>query len=318
MIFSDKTLDEFETITGLNLRYYFSDVNNFFTNYQQNIIDFYDGVRESQDSESFDFLNSLLITSKNINSIISQNKTSLTNVVFWDLLEWIEEIEHNLQKTQSISIFLKSNLEKGTYNTDVSVDIPLTYNRTVESTLNLELGDADYQNNSQEVLLKNDLIEESYSSKGGVLLKTTLRNPQKGTKIKVIVDDNIVGQKMYGVDVQKTIEFDTELKDLKYLSEPETVRQAVEILTSLQKGHNPEFPSDGIDPNLLVGSSVGALTFPVLFRQVSSLFAGDDTLTGFAIKDIRRQEDGLFIDYEVNTVYNETLSVTSSHTNNTP
>ena len=51
----------------------------------------------------------------------------------------------------------------------------------------------------------------------------------------------------------------------------------------------------------MVGTSFAGFSYPIIFRQMANSFATDDTFKSFAIKDIKRQQDGIFVEFTVET-----------------
>ena len=97
------------------------------------------------------------------------------------------------------------------------------------------------------------------------------------------------------------------------LEPKDTILQTINILTSLLKKNNPEFPKDGLDLGLLVGTSVGSLSFPTILRQLVSLFKTDDTISNFSVVDIKNVDDKVEIEFEVTTVYGESIIATQNY-----
>ena len=76
---------------------------------------------------------------------------------------------------------------------------------------------------------------------------------------------------------------------------------------NLKKGDVPEFPLDGLNVMSGVGSNVNSIQYPSIFRQLSQIFAKDDTLSSFTLKSISTNQDVVFLDFEINTKLNEII-----------
>jgi len=174
--------------------------------------------------------------------------------------------------------------------------------QTLEN-LSKTVGSVDVENDWIKIALRNDLAEEDYTTEGGNVLSIAFRNKLK-INIQSIVD-NIDGEKIYGIDINKQITFIDD--DLQALSYQDTIKQTVDVLANLRMGHTPEFPLDGVQSKLVVGSNRNSVAYPILFRQLYSTFQKDDTLKSFAVKKIENTEDILEMDFEVETRFGEVV-----------
>jgi len=298
-MFTQDTLDNFKKITGINVNNLLSNFVYFVNNSYPNIVDYYAGRLSQPDQDSFNLLNKLTIDFDNTILIFDINKRRFKTIDYWDLLDNLEDIKIKLSTITNISKYLRSSIAKGNYNTGVVYEQTLNYNQTLENVSTV-LGSESPQNDWVNIALNNDLKEESYNTNGGNMLSITFdRNPNLLSMDSVI--DNIVGEKMYGKDIYKNIGFEND--DLKVLSYIDTVKQAIDTKINLKKGDVPEFPDDGYSN--IVGSDIGAIQFPVLFRQLADVFAKDDSLTGFTLKNVNINKDTVLLDFEVNTRYNQ-------------
>lgn len=308
IIVPTKTFDEFYSITGIDLVDFYSRVSDFLLNNQMDIINYYSGKTKKLNSESFNLLLKLIKESKGILNELDLNSNILNNMYWWDLQESLQEIHHSLEKINNVSLFLRGNTEnkQGTV-----INQQTSFDETVETILNDKFSKSNYQNESQDVLISNDIIEEDYTPDGGNILKIIANQNNPVFQVTSILDNDIEGKKLYGYDLNKKITFTD--GDLEVLTPDDTILQTIGILVSLLKKNNPEFPQDGIDSSLLVGSNVGSLTFPTILRQLVRVFKTDDTISNFSVTDIRRVEDRLYMDFEVNTIYGESLKTTGEY-----
>lgn len=290
-------LEEFTAITQYPIDIFIIDFNSFIREDLTSIVGFYSGDTTTLNSKASSRLESLNTEIQNIFSVIALNSKTFTNFKWWELIDGLELMENTLLKLNSASRWLRSSITNSSYNPNPEVKIPLNQGQTLESVQRNTLGSDDWENTWQDTALKNDLREEDYTSEGGILLKANFNYSKNNFKLQSIVD-NQVDNKILGVDLDKKIQIDQVDQDFLILDPPLTFKQTIEILINLRKGDNPEFPDQGISPNLIVGSNVNSLSYPSLFRQLTTLFGADDTIKSFSLVNISRSQDGVFIDFE--------------------
>ncbi len=304
-------LEEFEGIINYPLIKYFNTFILFFQNDYQNIVDYYSGSSKIVNSTSFSNLKILLSEIDKIFNLITLNKNRLNNYSHWEIIEQIEENHSRLLTIDNLPRWLRSTISKNNFNPNPEVDVALKQNQTLEHISRNILGSENSNDDWLELALKNDLEEESYTSEGGLVLKANYNNDSQGFEIQTIVD-TVQGEKILGIDLDKKITFDSDENDLKVLSPRETFIQSVRILSNLKQGDNPENPDDGINDKLTIGSNVNAISFPILFKQLIALFSSDDTFSNFTIISIKREQDGVFLEFSVQSRLNENPSIISS------
>jgi hypothetical protein len=295
MKYTQEIFDKLIDTINVDLKSHYNDFIDFISNDHKQIIDFYSGNSVSLEHSVTDKLQKLILKTTEILNSISLNKEAFETIEFWEVCDDLENMKIKLQTITQTAKYLRSSISKGVYNTQTISGVNLDFNQSLVRKFN---------DNLEDVAVFNDLAEENYTSKGGIILQTKLNNIQNPTNITTVVD-SLIGEKMYGLDIFKKITFEND--DVKVCSYKETVSQAIDILINLNQGDNPEYPEDGKTPNL-IGSNINSMQFPVLFRQLSDLFTTDDTLSGFAVTDIKVEKDSTYINYEINTKYNETIS----------
>ena len=309
MLFRDDTLQNFQKITGFDIVTFLDDFVTFSFEQRQNIVDFYSGSSKTPDADSFVELARLLKEAGNALNLFSLSKEVFCNFADWNLVEQVEEINCKLQTLDNSSRWLRSAITKNNFSGNSKVDITLKQNQTIEKLSEAVLSSTNPQNQWSDIALENKLKEEDYTPEGGVLLSVSFQN-EGSFQINSVVD-NISGKKVYGIDIQKRLEFEDD--DLKVLSAEDTILQAVNILSNLRTNDNPEFPENGVSAALIVGNTLGALSYPNLFRQLFSTFAKDDTLKSFDIVNVSQENDSVDIEFRVTSrldeVINQTISI---------
>ena len=65
------------------------------------------------------------------------------------------------------------------------------------------------------------------------------------------------------------------------------------------KGDNPEFVSNGLSEELVVGNNINSISYPLLTRQLKETFRRDDSIDSMLINKIERVQDGLFLELSI-------------------
>jgi len=289
-------ITQISSILRYDVSQYLNRYVDFIENDRQRIFDYYKGSLNRLNIDSFNRLEQLLVDTNKVNSLVEIHKTRLSNSEFWQFIETFTEIEESLLTVDNSSKWLRSVITKNNFSPQVEVSFILKQFQTIEQ-LTRSLGSNDADNDWIKLALRNDLFESDYTVEGGVEISTSYFNKLSFSINSVV--DNIDHEKIYGLDLDRTITFEDD--DLRVLSYKETIKQTVNILASLKYGQTPEFPLDGIQMNLVSGSNKASIPYPVLFRQFYTTFQKDDTLKSLSVKTIQNIDDRLEINFEVET-----------------
>lgn len=293
--------DRYKEITNVDIEQFFTDFQSFVNFDYQNIANYYTKGSEL-DGDVVDRLFELKDFSIKIRNTWNTFKDNLsTTKDFWDLLDTYETVDNKIDTIINSQKWYRSN--KGlTFDTETEKDYVLKQHQTL-SNLADEVGYLNPNDDWVDIALRNDLTEEDYNIDGGVKIKIVFQN-NLNYKLNSVID-SISGEKVYGRDIQKKIEFENE--DLKILSYKDTIIQAYNILLKTVKGSVPEFIGDGID-KALVGSNINTIQYPILIRQLADLFSKDDSFIEFSVDRIYREIDHVFIEVSVKTRIGESLN----------
>lgn len=296
------TISDFEKITNFKLTEYLNDYIDFTTVGRIKVIDYYSGKVSAPNTEAFKALDILKKLSLDLMSVVDGNENRLSDGRFWELIELLSEIRTSIDTIDNSSKWLRSAITKGNYSPQIEIDRVLRQFQTLEG-VSSETGsnnpDADWVN----ISLRNDLKEEGYTPSGGNVLNIIGAN-RFAFKLKTVVD-NISGKKVYGIDLNRKLTFKDD--DVEALSYDDTMRQTVNILSSLKRGDTPEFPEDGIQASLVSGANRNTVAYPILIRQYINTFERDDTLKALKIVDIKTVQDSLSVAFEVETRLSEII-----------
>lgn len=297
---------EFEDLTKFPIIRHFEDFVAFMQSDYLKIVDYYSGNNSQLDSSALANLTQLQEEIDTLLEIFKSSGSAFNNFKWWDLLEQIEINETKLLSISNISKWLRSTVSVANFSSGPEAQISFRQGQTLESINRQELGSEDWDNNWQDIAYKNNLREEDYTTDGGEIIKANYNSTTKGFVINSIVD-NPQGDKVLGIDINRNLSFID--NDLDTLSAQLTFLQNIDILSKLRVGDNPEFPQDGLEKSLIIGSNINSIAYPILFRQLTALFKQDDTIGSFVIKNIEKVQDGLFINFEVSNRLGEIQSL---------
>lgn len=297
MKFSKWTFDYFESISGIDVKQFFIDYERFVSTDLDRIISFFSGESELY-SESFKNLELLIKKSKQIKQVFIDQQSNFSSFDFWNLLDSVEEIDLKLLTFTKTSKFLRSSIKDVSYNRSVENTYTLKQGQTLERVSENTLNSTNFLNDWADIAQRNNLTEEGYTTQGGILLSVVFDKIGGIANVDSVVD-NIVGEKIYGIDVKRVIEFYD--NDLAVLSYKETIEQIIDILCNLRKNDNPEFPEDGIVTSFVVGTNYGSLAFPSIVRQLFNTFATDDTISSFSLTNVKQEKDSLTLEAQIGT-----------------
>lgn len=297
-------LKEFKKITSRDIELFFYKALSFFSIEYNDIVAYYRGDLKNISSNSFEVFEKIKKECSELFSSFQNHKKQFNNAKWWLLLEQLEAIDSQLQSLNNINRWSKSSLTKVGYSSDLSVQYTLKQNQTLEKVSSDMLKSSDAEK-WVDLAIKNNLIEEDYSSEGGVDIQLQFSRINQNIEINSVVDV-MIGKSVYGRDLSRKLEFITDEDDLSVLTYDETATQSANILSQLKRGDNPDFPDQGLQSAVIVGANRATLNFPVISRQMKETFATDDSFKNFILTDISVKEDNVLINYQIQTRLNET------------
>ena len=277
-------------IISFNLQLFFEDYLTFVTQHKSLISNYYT-KGTSYPKTSFDLLYSLKSRAKLILEKISIKRDYLENYSDFEVVDQIQDVIHCLEIIDNYSRWLKSSLFKGKFKQNAEIDVILKQGQTLESFAN-EVGYINRDEGSIDIALRNKLRETDLSLEGGVKFRFSYAN-ENGLVLSSIVD-NLNGDNILGKDLNKKISIVN--NDLDILSSSDTFYQTCEILISLLKNDNPEFPSDGFDKSMLVNRNTINSMLPSYIRQLYNIIKKDDSIVNFNISNVFVEKDILRVE----------------------
>lgn len=307
-ILSPDRLDDFERLTSYDIKKYFSEYITFIDTDYSNITNYYTQRSTVNPTKAFDRLKWLLKENKKVIDTVILNSPSLDNYDYWSILEYIEESTHTLETANNASRWLRSSITGDGYKQQVLGEYLTGEGEDLETVERNVLKSNDWANDWVRTALENNLAEEDYTLNGGYLIKVIFKN-NASIFLESVIDNINEPQKTYGKDIDRRISIQND--DLVVLDYKDTILQSAKILTDLNKGDDPSFPERGKNVKSILGGNIAALSYPVLFRELAGNFATDDSFKSFQISDVKGEQDGVFVEFKVETRAGEVFNQTS-------
>lgn len=292
------TLDEFYAKTKKNIVPFFRRATAFFTTSYPDLVDYYSGQSVQITQGVFTQLALLEEECSEILVMYKNLGTRLNNAKWWVLLDYIEQIDSQLKTARNINKWSKSSIATVAYNPVMQVPYTLKPKQTLERVAQDILKSTNPSDDWVDIALQNQLTEEDYSITGGTSMTLGFPQVNNGVAINAVVDV-MIGDNIYGKDLDRFFGFDEDTNDLRILSPSDTLMQSIFILAALRQNDNPDYPTEGIQSSIVAGSNRATLSFPIINRQMSATFATDDTLQNFQITNLETQGVGLLISFSV-------------------
>jgi len=305
MEFNTDTILKISNLIGFDLQSYLIGIDLFFSNDSQKIKDYYSANVKIADVNAFDKLNFFVPENKRLIEKIKDNHEVLSNYQYWILFDFIEDISTKLDTLDNYSRWARSSVRKNSLSQFPEIDYTLKQGETLEN-LEIKLGSVNKDQDWYDTAIRNTLEEEDYTPSGGVKLKAIFKNANTTSfNISSVVDNIDSGEKTYGKDFDRKIDFVN--NDIKVLTYKETIYQSAEILSSLGRGDNPEFPEYGLDKQGVLGANKSSLLFPAIFRQMAETFKTNDSFSSFTIDEISTNQDALNIRATLTTRFGDVV-----------
>lgn len=292
-------MDKFKKLTGYPIDDFFVESSNFFRTSYPLFVQFFSGNIGTLDKKHIKKLNYLGEKSIILSNIFYTKKNFFKTVDFWELLDSFEEIKSKLKTTMNISKYLRSSIVSNQNKSGFVFNHITTEDQTLESISRNILKESSFESDWINIAFENDLKELDYDVSGGDSLK--LRKKLFQADLVTSMIDNTIGERIYGKDIKRFITYKN--NDIETLAYKETVFQTAEILSTLEEGDIPEFPSMGLKMEFYKGVNMSQLNFPSIVREMKRNFSTDDLFRNFEIKRLSIEEGDLFIEYKVDTKY---------------
>lgn len=290
----DKAFEKFYNVTGYDIKSYFQKFVDFCTNDYPLIVDYYSNGGE-MNKDSFLRLVELVRESETIEPLFILHENTLDDISMWEILDNFTETQTKLSTIKSSARWLRSSsLDR---NNTLQMEKTLRTGERFEDVAR-QLNSSNPEDDWMNITIPQYIEETDYSfSDGGNKFYINLKNAGNNyldTVVDVLVGDNILGR---DIDVNFVFEND----DLKIVIGDDAIRQALDTILSSQKGAIPEFNDYGI-ANEFIGTTVNAIQYPSIFKDVMNMFQRDSRWDSVELIDVKREEDAVFLSLQCKTV----------------
>lgn len=285
--------ERFYDITGYDIQSFFQEFVDFVNNDYPSMVSYYNGG----DMVPSAFLR-LIEISKEANTIeplFALHSNTLDDISMWDILDDFTEVQTKIATIKSSARWLRS-ATNGRDNT-------IQMNRALKSGENFEdvsssMNNPNPQDDWMNITTPQYIEEEDYTFENGsgifyINLKNS-GNVAVDTVVDALVDENILGR---DIDMNWVFVDD----DLKTVTKDDAIMQALDIILNALKGCIPEFPEYGI-ANELVGTTVNAIQYPSIFKDLMNMFQRDSRWSSVELLDVYTEEDAVFLKIQAETV----------------
>jgi hypothetical protein len=290
--------DKFKITTGYDMVVFLNRYSSFMDIYYPSVVNYYSGGGLNQNA--FFELDYLLKEVSKIEPLFLLNTNRMDTIDMWELLDLFTDVQTKLLTIKNTGKWMRSS-RLNTNDTGVKIDRVQYQNETVEMMAN-DLGYGDPHNDWMDIAINNQAIEEDYTLEGGKIFTVVFQN-NSNIGLDNIVDFG-VGKNILGKDVIKKISFVN--NDLETVEYEKAMAQSFEVKMNVQKNSIPEFPEYGIN-NQYIGTSIGALSYPSLFRDVLALFRQDKRWTKVNLLDLYHKDDMVFMKIEATSILKDSL-----------
>jgi hypothetical protein len=258
---------------------------------------YFNGDTETIDNKYLNQLTTLTNDCHDVITLFNSFANKLQNCGYWELLDYMQQLNDNIEKVNKMPKFLRTSLAARGYTPSVQVASSVGGMRTVDDVANL-VANLNKDNTSWiDIMLNNDLNEDDWEIDELKKINVYIN------KNKIIVNtilDQPIGHRVYGVDINCKIDYvDNDLSLVRY---EDNVEQKVKILCALSAGDVPENPLFGRD-GFFCGNEVGKFSYPEIVNQVVNTFLQNDLFESVSVSSIDFNEGSVIIKLDVLTKY---------------
>lgn len=287
---------EFERVTKYPITKFLEKVTSFFNNSYPVIRKYYGGVFETIDNKHLTLLDELDNDCKDILSQFKNFSNKLNSCGYWELMDYINNIQIAIEKTKKLPKFLRTSLTKRGYKPYIQVSSSVGNNRTVEDVADA-VREVNIDNTQWVDLMRgNDMHEYDWS-----IDELTPLNVFVNNRTEVVVQtilDQPIGKRVYGRDILRKITISD--NDLELVEYQDNIEQKCDILLELTRRDIPEYP--------LLGKNIGIsdykqFSYPMLVTEVQSTFMQNDLFQYVNVTDISFNNGDLVMSVDIKTKY---------------
>lgn len=289
-MFADVCKD-FESITKADLSGFFTDMASFLTDDYPSVYNYFAGKSETIQNDALSTLNNLLSTSRNILRLFQTFSSKFSNVGFWELESYCQDLNDTLEKIAKTPKYSRTSKSVRGHKHYIQADASIGDMRTVEDVAD------ELQENYEDIVLNNDLEEKDYEIDELRFIKAFVNN-----ETNVVVQSILeypVGKKVYGRDIQRKIAFEN--NDLKLVEYVNNVEQKCDILLTLEKGDIPEFPAMGLQRSY--GITQNSYNYAEMVTDLQETFLQNDLFNTVSLEDLDINNGDITVTVDIRTKY---------------
>ena len=287
---------DFDKLVGSNLVQFVSDYFTFETDSLPTVISFFKGSGDFLDSKHTSRLSNLVFNGEDLRRRIQHSSHIIQTLKQQEIAFIAEEMLLNIAYFSKIDKFSRSTTKLPSITRGVVVNHTIARG-TLEEVSRNELGSNNFDNDWIDIAKYNALYEVDYDYDGGKRIDLVLPlSSVQGADDAVL--DYMFRENLLGKDIDKKITFEND--DFNILTTEATFVQSVDILSALEKGDIPEFPSLG--RLSLIGQETSVFAYASLVRQLQQVFASDATISSLQIFGYTINEGDINLDYSVTNI----------------
>ena len=290
-------LQEFQNITKYPIFDFLDRYCDFMENGFPVLRRYFNGDTENIDNKYFNQLTTLTNDCHDVITLFNSFANKLQNCGYWELLDYMQQLNDDIEKANKMPKFLRSSLAARGYTPAVQTSASVGGMRTMEDVASIVSSMNKENIGWVDLMLNNDLNEDDWDidqlSKINVYIN-------KSKVIVTTIVDQPIGNRVYGIDINRKIAYRD--NDLALVQYEDNVEQKVNVLCSLAAGDVPENPLFGRS-NFFCGTDIQQFSYPNIAEQVVNTFLQDDLFNSVIITDITFEEGSLVMSLDITTKY---------------
>lgn len=290
---------DFQKVTKYPIVQFIEDYNNFMDKDYPEIDRYFSGEIFSIENSHLIEYNRLRTESKTLLAQFENFTNKLSTCGYWELLEIIEEISVKLEKISKLPKYRRTSLGVRGYASAIRVKGVVGGFTTVEDLANKVTNLNGENTDWIDLMLQNDLSEIDWEIDGLTSMDVLVNNKQN--VIVTTVLDQPIGERVYGIDLDKKVTFED--SDLKVKKWKDNLEQKCNILMALSRGDVPENMLFGVNASLIRGITGSQVSYPVVAQGLQDNFLQNDLFQKVDITDITVENGTMTVSCEIKTKY---------------
>lgn len=289
---------EFERVTKYPLVNFLSKYLYFLSNSYTQVDKYYSGEIREIDNKHLALLSELTSDCKNVIAQFHNFSNKFSNCGYWELMDWIDDLNNSLEKINKLPKFKKTTLTKYGYQPYMEISENIGGYRTMEDVSNSVKGNNIDNSDWIGLMHTNDLNEYDWEIDELSPVKLLINN--KSDIVVTTILDMPIGNRIYGKDIARKITFKD--NDFSLVEYEKNIEQKCDILLELNRGDVPEDMLFGKNISLLGGSS-SQFSYPEIVNNIQNNFMQNDLFEYVNIKGFDLNNGNMTVIVEIKTKY---------------